>query len=59
MIISFSTHEITVSGRQLNELTLALQDLSIAWIKTIPPRYRELSENEGAWITEINVKAVE
>lgn len=59
LVISFSTHEITVSGRQLDELALALQDVSIVWIKTIPTRYRELPEKEGAWITEIDVKTVE
>lgn len=56
LIISFSTHEITISGRQLDELALALQELSIVWIKTIPERYRELPKNEGPWITQIDVK---
>lgn len=59
LTISFSTHEITVSGRQLDELAAALQDLSIGWIKTIPARYRESSENEGGWIMQIDVKPVE
>lgn len=56
LIISFSTHEITISGRQLDEVALALQELAIVWIKTIPERYRELPKNEGPWITQIDVK---
>jgi hypothetical protein len=59
VIISFSTYEITVSGRQLGEIAAALQDLSIAWIKTVPARYRGLPDNDGVWITQIDVKAVE
>lgn len=58
LVISFSTYEITVSGRQLSEMVSALQDLSINWIKTVPARYRDLRDNNGAWIMQIDVKAV-
>jgi hypothetical protein len=59
LIISFSTHEVTVLGRQLDEIASALQNLSIDWIKTIPSRYRELSRDDGAWVTQIDIKTVE
>ncbi len=59
LTISFSTHEITVSGRQLGALASALQDLSIDWIKAVPARYRELQGNEGVVITQIDVNVVE
>jgi hypothetical protein len=55
--ISFSTHEIIVSGQQLDEVVLALQELSVDWIKAIPARYRAAPGNDGAWITRIEVKA--
>jgi hypothetical protein len=55
--VSFSTHEIIVSGRQLDELALALQEMSVDWIKAIPARYRAAPENDGARITQIEVKA--
>lgn len=59
LIISFATHEVTVSGRQLDEVVSALQNLSIDWIKTIPPRYRDSPRNDGAWVTQIDIKTVE
>lgn len=59
LIISFSTHEITVSGRELDELATALQGLSIDRIKAVPARYGGLSDTGGTWITQIDVKAVE
>ncbi len=58
LIISFSSHEITVSGWKLSEIASALQDLSIAWIKTIPARYRGFPDKNGPWITQIDLKAV-
>lgn len=59
LIISFSTHEIVVSGRQLEEVAMALQDLSVDWIKTVPARYRAAPGKDGAWITQIEVKVSE
>ncbi len=55
--ISFSTHEIVVSGQQLHEVALALQELAVEWIKAISARYRAAPGNDGAWITRIEVKA--
>lgn len=58
LIISFSTHEVTISGRELGEIAFALNDLSIDWIKAVPARYAGLPENDGAWITRLEVKPV-
>ena len=57
--ISFSNHEVTLSGRQLGEITAALQDLSVDWLKPLPARYENLVESEDARITQIDVKSVE
>lgn len=57
LIISFSTHEITVAGRHLDEVASALQDLSLEWIKAVPAPYRKLPETDEVWITQIEVKA--
>ncbi len=57
--ISFSTHQVVLSGRNLSEITLALEELAIAWIKPMPIRYQELAELTGALITNIEVSAVE
>lgn len=59
LVISFSTHEITVSGRELSEIASALQELAVDWIKAVPARYGRLPGTDGTWITKIDVKAVE
>ena len=59
LMICFSTHEITVSGRELGKITSALQDLSVEWIKAVPARYGGLPETEGTWIKRIEAKALE
>ncbi len=54
--ISFSTHDIVLSGRSLSEIALALEDLAIRWIKPVQSRYGRVAEVEGALITDIEVK---
>lgn len=54
--ISFSTHLITLSGRNLGEVVVALEDLAISWIKPLANRYRELVELDEACVTNIEVK---
>lgn len=56
LTISFSTHDIIVSGQQLYEVALALQELSVDWIKVMPARYRSAPGNDGARITQVEVK---
>lgn len=55
--ISFSTHQVVLSGRNLSEIMVALEDLAIAWVKPVPARYCELADR--ALITGIEVTAVE
>ena len=61
LVISFSTHEITASGRELGKIASALQDLAVEWIKAVPARYGALPETKGAgaWIKRLDVRAVE
>ncbi len=58
LTISFSTHEITVSGRELSEVASALQNLAVEWIKTIPARYRGLPHKTAARVTRIDLKSL-
>lgn len=53
--ISFSAHEVVLSGRNLSEIAAALQDLAIRWIKPVHSRYRRVAEVEGAFVTDIEV----
>ena len=57
--ISFSTHEVILSGRNLSEIAVALEDLAIRWIKPVQSRYRRVAEVEGAFVTHIEVKPAE
>lgn len=56
--ITFSTHEITLSGHRMEKLLAALQDFAVDWIKPIPPRYRHLEKSEEAVIASINVRVL-
>lgn len=55
----FGTHEVVITGKQLGEILAALQDLAVEQISVIPPRYRELLQGEGAWVTAIEVRPAE
>jgi len=57
--ISFTTHDVTLSGRQLGEIALALQDLAVEWVKPLPERYQGLAHADGAKVTRVEIKAVE
>lgn len=54
--ISFATHDVHVSGHNLRELGIALQKLTIDWIREAPPRYAALSGKGCAFIECIEVK---
>lgn len=54
----FSTHEVNIAGRKLREVSIAVQKLSVDWIKEIPARYAQLAEHDTAFIETITVKGV-
>lgn len=56
LLLSFTTHEVRVSGRSLRPLALAAQKLAVDWIRELPPRYEGLAVPDGAFITKIEVK---
>ena len=55
----FGTHEVVISGRRLDEIVAALQDLAVERISAVPLRYRELPQGEGAWVTGIEIRSCE
>ena len=59
LLISFTTYEVTLCGRQLGEIALALQDLAVEWVKPLPDRYQGLAHDDGAHVTRVEVKATE
>ena len=56
--VSFTTHDVRVSGRHLRELGLALQKLTVDWIREVPARYAALSEKGCAFVERIEVVEV-
>lgn len=56
--VSFTTHDVRVSGRHLRELGLALQKLTVDWIREVPVRYGALSEKGCAFVERIEVTEV-
>ena len=56
--VSFTTHDVRVSGRNLRELGIALQKLAVEWIREVPTRYASLVEKGGTVIERIEVADV-
>ena len=56
--ISFTTHEIRVSGHHLRELGIALQKLAVEWLREAPARYATLTEKGRAFIERIKVAEI-
>jgi hypothetical protein len=57
--ITFSTHGLTIKGRDLRQIAAAFQNFSVQSIIELSPRYRNLREISGPLITSIQVAAVE
>jgi hypothetical protein len=53
--VCFTTHEVLVRGRNLRALALAVQKLSVDWIRELPPRYEGLAVPDGAFVGKIEV----
>ena len=56
--VSFATHDVRVSGRNLRELGLALQKLTVDWIREVPSRYAALSEKGCVFIERIEITEI-
>ena len=56
--VSFATHDVRVAGRNLRELGLALQKLTVDWIREMPARYAALSEKGCVFIERIEIAEV-
>ena len=56
--VSFATHDVRVSGRNLRELGLALQKLTVDWIREVPARYAALSEKGCVFIEHIEITEI-
>ena len=56
--VSFSNHEVEITGRNLRDLLLALQDFAVKWIRSTPERFATLAESEPSLVTGIRITAI-
>jgi len=56
--LTFSSHRVTLEGRHLNEIVMALQEFAVEWVAPIPARYQSLREANGATVFKVTVEEV-
>jgi hypothetical protein len=54
--LTFSTHDVEITGRNLRALLLAVQDFAVKWLRAIPQRYETLGASEDGVITRIRIE---
>jgi hypothetical protein len=57
--LSFSSHQVEITGRNLRDLLLALQDFAVKWVRNAPERFAMLAESEASMVTRIHITAVQ
>ena len=55
--LAFSSHDVEVTGRNLRELLVALQEFSVKWLRVVPDRYEGVAVAESATITKVRLLA--
>jgi len=59
LLLSFSSHEVRITGRNLKELGMTIQRFSVEWIRKTDPRYVTLAKKDAGIIEKIEVEARE
>jgi hypothetical protein len=54
--LSFSTHDVEITGRNLRALLLAVQDFAVKWLRAVRQRYEALGTSEDGVITRIRIE---
>jgi hypothetical protein len=58
LILAFSSHDVEITGRNLRELLVGLQDFSVKWLRAVPDRYQGVMVAESVAITKVCLSAV-
>jgi hypothetical protein len=53
--LTFSSHDVEITGRNLRTLLLALQDFAVKWIRAMPDRYHALESGENGIVSSIRI----
>lgn len=59
LTVRFSSHEVTVRGRQLLTVLKSFQDFSVEWVGVIVERHAGLVPDGSVMVTEITVRSLE
>jgi hypothetical protein len=54
--LTFSTHDVEITGRNLRALLSTVQDFAVKWLRPIPQRYEALGNSDDGVITHIRIE---
>jgi len=58
--LAFSSHDLEITGRNLRDLLVALQEFAVKWVRAVPERYQMTMEHtEQGMISRICIKTTE
>jgi hypothetical protein len=55
--ITFATHDVEITGRNLRELLHGLQHFAVKWVRATPQRYQLLGNQEAGAVSNIRITA--
>jgi hypothetical protein len=53
--LAFPSHDIEITGRNLRELLVALQEFTVKWVRIVPERYQSVMSNEPLIVSSIRI----
>jgi hypothetical protein len=56
LCLTFSSHDVEITGRNLRELLAAVQQFEAKWLRIMPDRY-QIAGSESAVISSIRISA--
>ena len=56
--LTFSTHDVEITGQNLRALLLAVQDFAVKWLRPVPQRYEALGSSDDGVIPRIRIEEV-
>jgi hypothetical protein len=56
--LAFSSHDVEVTGRNLRDLLLGLQDFAVKWLRTVPEHYQSVASEEPLAVSNIRITAI-
>ena len=57
--LSFASHEVEITGHNLRDLLVALQDYAVKWLRTTPTRYQTLVDRDSGTVSAIRITTAE